>query len=113
MSRRWAPVHLVPPGSVIELSEEDLTEIVIAEHKRWLRRRLAAGETGENVVPWEELPPRVRNNAFTHLCSQLLQLEDVGFVPAVPAGGPDWYDPVHWAGRAPRRRHRRSTRSPV
>jgi hypothetical protein len=86
--RRWAPVHLVPPGSIIELSEEDLTEIAIAEHTRWLRRRLAAGETGENVVPWEELPPRVRNDAFTHLCSQLLQLEDVGFVPAVPAGGP-------------------------
>jgi hypothetical protein len=86
--RRWAPVHLVPPGSVIELSEEDLTEIAIAEHTRWLRRRLAAGETGENVVPWEELPPRVRGDAFTHLCSQLLQLEDVGFVPTVPAGGP-------------------------
>lgn len=86
--RRWAPVHLVPPGSVIELSEEDLTQIAIAEHTRWLRRRLAAGETGENVVPWEELPPHVRSDVSTHLCSQLLQLEDVGFVPAVPVGGP-------------------------
>jgi hypothetical protein len=86
--RRWAPVHLVPQGSVIELSEEDLTHIAIAEHTRWLRRRLAAGETGENVVPWEELPPRIRSDVSTHLCSQLLQLEDVGFVPAVPAGGP-------------------------
>ena len=86
--RRWAPVHLVPPGSVIELSEEDLTEITIAEHTRWLQRRLAAGQTGENVVPWNELPPRVRSDVSRHLSSQLTQLEDVGFLPVVPAGGP-------------------------
>lgn len=86
--RRWAPVHLVPPGSVIELSERDLTEITIAEHTRWLQRRLAAGQTGENVVPWEELPPRMRSDVSRHLSSQLAQLEDVGFLPVVPAGGP-------------------------
>jgi hypothetical protein len=86
--RQWAPVHLVPPGSVIELSEEDLTAITIVEHTRWLQRRLTAGQAGENVVPWEELPPRVRSDASGYLCSQLAQLEDVGFVPIVPAGGP-------------------------
>jgi hypothetical protein len=86
--RRWAPVHLVPPGSVIELSEEDLTAITIAEHTRWVQRRLAAGQAGENVVPWEELPPRMRSDVSRHLRSQLNQLEDVGFVPVVPAGGP-------------------------
>jgi hypothetical protein len=86
--RQWAPVHLVPPGSVIELSEEDLTAVTIAEHTRWLQRRLTAGQAGENVVTWEELPPRVRSDAFRHLCSQLAQLEDVGFLPIVPAGGP-------------------------
>jgi hypothetical protein len=86
--RQWAPVHLVPEGSVIELSGDDLTEITIAEHTRWLHRRLAAGQAGENMVPWEELPPRTRSDASKHLCSQLIQLEDVGFVPVVPVGGP-------------------------
>lgn len=86
--RQWAPIHLVPPGSVIELSEEDLTAITIAEHTRWLQHRLTAGETGENVVPWDELPSWVRSDVSTHLSSQLAQLEDVGFVPIVPAGGP-------------------------
>jgi len=86
--RQWTPVHLVPPGSIIELSEEDLTRITIAEHTRWVRRRLAVGRTGENVVPWEELSPRMRSDVSGHLRSQLSQLEDVGFVPVVPAGGP-------------------------
>jgi hypothetical protein len=86
--RRWAPVHLVPPGSVIELSEGDLRAVTIVEHTRWLQRRLAAGRPGENVVPWEDLPPSVRDDVSGHLLSQLAQLEDVGFVPIVPAGGP-------------------------
>jgi hypothetical protein len=86
--RQWTPVHLVRPGSVVELSEGDLTAVTTAEHKRWLRRRLAAGRTGENAVPWEELAPRTRSDVSRHLCSQLIQLEDVGFLPVVPAGGP-------------------------
>jgi hypothetical protein len=86
--RQWTPVHLVPAGSVIELSEEDLTRIAVAEHTRWLQRRLAAGQVGENVVPWEELSPGMRSDVCDHLRSQLSQLEDVGFLPAVPVGGP-------------------------
>jgi hypothetical protein len=86
--RQWTPSHLVPAGSVIELSEEELTRVAIAEHTRWLQRRLAAGQTGESTVPWEELSPRLRSDVSGHLRSQLSQLEDVGFVPAVPAGGP-------------------------
>ena len=86
--RQWTPVHLVPPGSIIELSEEDLTRITIAEHTRWVRQRLAAGRAGENAVPWEELSPRMRRDVSSNLRAQLSQLEDVGFVPAVPAGGP-------------------------
>jgi hypothetical protein len=86
--RQWAPVTLVPDGSVVELSEAELSAIAVAEHSRWLRRRLAAGEAGENVVPWEELPPRMRSDVSRHLCSQLAQLEDVGFLPVVPVGGP-------------------------
>ena len=86
--RQWTPVHLVPEGSIIELSEEDLTRISIAEHTRWLQHRLAAGETGDNVVSWAELPPGMRRSVTAHHRAQLAQLEEVGFVPAVPAGGP-------------------------
>jgi hypothetical protein len=86
--RQWAPVHLVPAGSVIELSEQDLTAVTISEHTRWLQRRLASGRTSGNTVPWERLPPHVRSDVSRHLRSQLSQLEDVGFVPIVPAGGP-------------------------
>jgi hypothetical protein len=86
--RQWAPVHRVPEGSVIELSEEELTRIASAEHTRWLCGRLAAGQTGPNLVPWAELPPSVRSGITRHHRSQLAQLEDVGFVPVVPKGGP-------------------------
>jgi len=86
--RQWAPVHLVPQGSIIELSEQNLTDIAIAEHTRWQQRRLAAGRPGEFVVPWTELPDQMRDGIRRHLISQLAQLEDVGFVPIVPAGGP-------------------------
>ena len=66
VAARGRRVDAGPPGpaegSVIELSEEDLTTIAIAEHTRWLQRRLAAGQAGENVVPWAELPPRMRSD---------------------------------------------------
>jgi hypothetical protein len=86
--RQWVPVRQVPAGSIIELSEGDLTGIAIAEHMRWYRRRLRAGLDGESVVSWDELPPDRRQGVIDHLRTQLAQLEDVGFVPVVPAGGP-------------------------
>jgi hypothetical protein len=86
--RRWTPVHLVPEGSFIELSDREVTEIASAEHERWVKRRLAAGQTGGNVVPWEQASPRFRSEVTRYLRSQLSQLEAVGFVPAVPPGGP-------------------------
>ena len=86
--RQWTPVHLVPPGSIIELSEEDLTHVARAEHTRWQQRRKAADRGGEFVVPWPELPPAFREELRDYLRLQLAQLEDVGFVPVVPAGGP-------------------------
>jgi hypothetical protein len=86
--RQWTPVHLAPPGSIIELSEEDLTRIAIAEHTRWLQRRLAVSRDSEMLVPWPELPPSFRAEQREYLRGQLAQLEDVGFVPVVPAGGP-------------------------
>jgi hypothetical protein len=86
--RQWVPVHLVPPGSLIELSEGDLTEVAVAEHTRWHLRRLAAGRDGEFVVPWADLPASRRRKVRADLRSQLAQLEDVGFAPVVPRGGP-------------------------
>ena len=40
------------------------------------------------VVPWPALPPAERSQAIDYLRSQLAQLEDVGFMPIVPPGGP-------------------------
>jgi len=39
-------------------------------------------------VPWEDLPAQDRAAEVEYLRSQLSQLEDVGFMPVVPAGGP-------------------------
>ncbi len=40
------------------------------------------------VVPWAALPAADRRQAIDYLRSQLAQLEDVGFMPVVPTGGP-------------------------
>ena len=100
------------PGSFIELSEQDLEAIACSEHTRWYQRRLAAGwSAGEPAqagnraagrgkaaprqalvsswaVPWADLPADGRSGAVDYLRSQLAQLEDVGFMPVVPPGGP-------------------------
>ena len=86
--RQWTPVHLVAEGSVIELSERELTEIAADEHERWVNRRLAAGQSGGNIIPWEQLSPQLQSEETRYLHSQLAQLEAVGFVPIIPAGGP-------------------------
>jgi hypothetical protein len=86
--RQWTPVHLVHEGSVIELSERELTEIATDEHERWVSRRLTAGQSGGNVVPWEQLSPQLQGEETRYLRSQVSQLEAVGFVPIIPAGGP-------------------------
>jgi hypothetical protein len=99
--RRWLPGRAVPSGSFIELSDRDLEEIARAEHDRWYRRRLDAGwmpasngtparhaRVNARVVPWHELPAEYRASNVEYLRSQLAQLESVGFVPAVPDGGP-------------------------
>jgi len=103
--RRWVPGRAVAPGSFIELNEQDLTEIARAEHIRWFHRRVASGwsaggasrnghRTGPSprvnrrVVPWTALPEGDRTAAIESVRSQLAWLEDAGFMPVVPAGGP-------------------------
>jgi hypothetical protein len=104
--RRWVPARSVAAGSFIELNDKDVEAIARAEHTRWFRRRLAAGwsagggRTGRRVsrngaalvnsrvVPWATLPGSERADQVETLRSQLAQLEDVGFVPVVPPGGP-------------------------
>jgi hypothetical protein len=98
------PGRAVASGSFIELNDGDLEAVARAEHTRWYRRRLAAGWTAApkngasaaragalvnaKVVPWDKLAAEDRAGAVEHLRSQLAQLEDVGFMPVVPEGGP-------------------------
>jgi hypothetical protein len=101
--RHWVPGGVVPPGSFIELNGRDLEEVARAEHTRWYRRRLAAGWTAaprtrtgraahapvnSKVVPWDKLPTQDRANDVEQLRTQLAQLEDLGYMPVVPPGGP-------------------------
>ncbi len=91
LGRRWEPARLVPPGSFIELSQPDLERVAMAEHARWRRRRLAAlrpAGTSPLAVPWADLPDGERAQRVADARQQLAQLEDVGFLPVVPAGGP-------------------------
>jgi len=97
--RRWIPSRGVAPGSFIELNDHDVEQIARAEHTRWYQRRLAAGwsangqrgtgaRVNRRVVPWTALPAEDRAASIEYLRSQLAQLEDVGFMPIVPEGGP-------------------------
>jgi hypothetical protein len=105
--RRWAPRRSVVPGSFLELSDRDLEEIARAEHTRWYRRRRAAGWTagdehgGESgraansdarvslgLVRWDSLPADTRASNIDSVRWQLAQLEELGFMPTVPEGGP-------------------------
>jgi hypothetical protein len=102
--RLWVPGRAVLPGSYIELNDGDLEEVARAEHTRWYRRRLAAGWTAapssgaaarpdhalvnSKAVPWNALAAQDRAAVIGQLRSQLAQLEDVGFMPVVPEGGP-------------------------
>jgi hypothetical protein len=99
--RHWLPARAVPPGSFIELTGEDLAAVAQAEHTRWFRRRQAAGwvpdgaaanggpdRVNTRVVPWAVLSAADRQSSIDYLRSQLVQLEEAGFMPNVPAGGP-------------------------
>jgi hypothetical protein len=105
--RRWVPRRAVPPGSFVELNDRELEEIARAEHARWSQRRLAAGWTASDgqvsgnlaatngharvnprLIPWDSLPADYRASGVKSLRSQLEQLEDVGFMPILPEGGP-------------------------
>jgi hypothetical protein len=106
--REWRPVRAVPPGSFVELAEEDLLAVAQAEHTRWYERRRAAGwapsppggrpgggrvppgadRVNSRVVPWTELSADDRRGLTRYLQSQLTQLEEAGYLPVIPPGGP-------------------------
>lgn len=112
LGRRWVPTRTVQPGSFIELSERELEDVAMAEHTRWQHRaeasrrsataaggfapieqvigaaRHAQARVNELAVPWAELPPARREENRNWVRSQIGQLEAVGFLPTVPAGGP-------------------------
>lgn len=77
----WSPGHASPNGST---SRNGLA-------KRngpggWLTGPRA--RVNRRVVPWTALSDGDRTAAIDYLRSQLAQLEDAGFMPVVPAGGP-------------------------
>jgi hypothetical protein len=113
--RRWVPTSTVPEGSFIELTQDDLEGVARAEHTRWFLRRQAAGwqpadsafrgeprnggragsgrksvqaRVNSSVIPWAELPADQRAVLIENVRTQIAQLEDVGFMPVVPEGGP-------------------------
>jgi hypothetical protein len=104
--RRWVPGRSVAQGSFIELTDRDLEAIASAEHARWYQRRLKAGwsptadgrsgrmarnghvRVNVRVVPWNDLSVGDRLGAIEQVRAQLARLEDVGFMPIVPEGGP-------------------------
>ena len=88
LGRLWVPVQIVPAGSIIELNRQEAEKVNEAEHTRWLGRQRAAGRTSEFAVPWTDLPAAQRASAADYLLTQIRQLEDIGFVPIVPVGGP-------------------------
>jgi hypothetical protein len=114
LGRRWVPTRTVQPGSFIELSERELENVAMAEHTRWQHRAEAAtrsatangnrsfnsveqvtwaarhtrAQVNELAVPWAELPAARREANRDWVRSQIGQLESVGFLPTVPAGGP-------------------------
>jgi hypothetical protein len=90
LGRQWAPVRLVPPGSFVELSQAELERVARAEHAR-RRRRPGGGPSAADdgpAQPWTRLPDDERAERVADLREQLTQLEEVGFLAVVPAGGP-------------------------
>lgn len=134
LGRLWIPVRMVPPGSFIELGERELESVAAAEHTRWLKRRLAVGwaagwteddgwpwprlrrrrsagtQTHKLLVPWADLPPDERALRGKYVRTQIAQLEDIGFLPVVPAGGPPGAVTVTRAGLVSARRLTKRTR---
>jgi hypothetical protein len=96
--RLWVPAHMVPSGSFIELGEREAEDVGEAEHTRWVARRVAAGQASEYVVPWADLLPSLRTQIAAHVKRQIAQLEDIGFLPIVPVGGPPAAVTVDYTG---------------
>jgi hypothetical protein len=88
LGRQWMPVRMLRPGSFIELTDRELETVAKAEHTRWYRRQVAFGTSNELAVPWPDLPADRQEAAREQLRTQIAQLEDVGFTPIVPVGGP-------------------------
>ena len=86
--RQWTPVHLVPAGQRHRAERGGPDGIAIAEHTRWQQRGSRPAGQASSWSPGRSCRPHARASIRGHLRSQLAQLEDVGFVPIVPAGGP-------------------------
>ena len=104
LGRRWIPVHMAPRGSIIELSDQEVDLVASREHARWLERRTPtdrrfsrklgwlssrkASDQDGILMPWADLSSDMKAVNCDFVRSEIAQLEDVGFLPAVPIGGP-------------------------
>lgn len=116
LGRVWRPLRAVPAGSIVELTESELTELARAEHARWYARRAAANwrppgtehpggavarlpgmsrravaddtRVNPSMVPWDALPEARQRQNVQHIASILAQLEVIGYAAVLPDGGP-------------------------
>jgi hypothetical protein len=109
LGRTWVPARSLTPGGFVELTDSELLAIAQAEHTRWYERRRKlgrqppAGASEPAAVsswfrPWDELTDEQRVSHADYIRSQIAQLEDAGFVPVVPAGGPAGATPFRRIG---------------
>ena len=88
LHRLWIPARALLPGSFIELTDRELDTVAEIEHTRWFRRQAAFGKSNPLAVPWPDLSPEDRRAERDRVQRQVSRLEDAGFLPIVPKGGP-------------------------
>ena len=88
LGRLWIPARALLLGSFIELTERELDVVAEIEHTRWFRRQANSGNSNPLAVPWPELSPADRRAERDRVQRHISRLEDAGFLPIVPRGGP-------------------------
>jgi hypothetical protein len=88
LHRLWIPARALLPGSFIELTEREFETVAEIEHTRRFQRQGTAGQSSPPAVSWPGLSPEDRRAERDRVQRLVSQLEDAGFLPIVPQGGP-------------------------